>query len=129
MSDREYDRIGAEARLGELEELERETQRIRRSMSGTTGTGESPDGMIEATVGVYGELVELDIDPRIYRTQDAEALAEQICTAVNAAREAAQDQVRRDLVRYVGTEDEGPSGIAFEPFLRQLGRLTKGESR
>lgn len=129
MSPREYDRIGDEARLGQLEELERETQRIRRSVSGTTGTAESPDGLVEATVGVYGELVELEIDARIYRTHDAAALAEQIRTAVNSAQESAQDQVRRDLARYLKTQDGDPSGLAFEPFLSQFGRSSKGVPR
>lgn len=129
MSSREYDRIGDEARLGQLEEFEREAVRIRTTMSGASGTAESPDGLVEARVGVYGELVALEIDARIYRTQDADALSEQICAAVNAAREAAQDEVRRDLAQHLTTGDEDPSGLAFEPFLRQFGRVTKGAKR
>ncbi|WP_350279196.1 YbaB/EbfC family nucleoid-associated protein [Kribbella sp. HUAS MG21] len=120
MSMRGHDRTGDEARLGQLEELDREARRIRESVSGTTGTAESPDGLVEATVGVYGELVELDLDARIYRTQDADALAEQIRAAVNAAYESAQEQVRRDLARYLTTAEPGPSGLAFGPFLSQL---------
>jgi DNA-binding protein YbaB len=129
MSSREYDRIGDEARLGQLEDLEREASRIRSAVTGTTGTAESPDGLVEATVGLYGELVELEIDPRIYRTQDAAALAEQIRTAVNTAHESAQDQVRRDLARYLTTQDDDPSALAFEPFLSQVGRSNKGRTR
>ena len=129
MSSREYDRVGDEALLGQLEHLERETHQIRNSVSGTTGTAESPDGLIEATVGVYGELVELEIDARIYRTQDAAALAEQIRAAVNSAHESAQDQVRRDLARYLTTRDEDPSGLAFGPFLSKLGRSGRGGIR
>lgn len=126
MSLRENDRTGDEARLGQLEDLERETRRIQESVSGATGTAESPDGLIEATVGVYGELVELEIDARIYRNQDADALAEQIRAAVHAAYESAQEQVRRDLARYLTTAEPDPSGLAFGSFLSQLRSSTGG---
>jgi DNA-binding protein YbaB len=122
----EFDRVGDEARLGRLEELDRETRRIRDAVTGTTGTAESPDGLVEATVGVYGELVELDLDARIYRTQDAAALSEQIRAAVNAAYESAQEQVRTDLARYLAGADPDPSGLAFQPFLNELRAARKG---
>ena len=125
---REYDRVGDEARLGQLEDLDRETRRIRESVGGTTGTAESPDGLIEATVGVYGELIALELDARIYRNQDASALSEQIRAAVQAAYEDAQEQVRRDLARFVADAEPGPAGLAFGPFLAQL-REAKGSAR
>ncbi|MGZ0149056.1 YbaB/EbfC family nucleoid-associated protein [Kribbella sp. WER1] len=116
MSSRDNDRVGDEARLGQLEELNREALRIRAAVADTTGTAESPDGLIEATVGVYGELVELDLDPRIFRRQDATALAEQIRATVNSAYQEAQDKVRRELVG-AGPEAEG---LAFGPLLNKL---------
>lgn len=120
MSLGEHDRTGDEARLGHLESLDREARRIRESVAETTGTAESPDGLVEATVGVYGELVELDLDARIFRTQDATALSEQIRAAVNAAYREAQDQVRRDLSRYLADAEPDPAGLAFGPFLSRL---------
>jgi DNA-binding protein YbaB len=125
---REHDRSGDEARLGMLEDLDRETRRIRDAVAETTGTAESPDGLVEATVGVYGELVGLELDARIYRDQDASALSEQIRAAVHAAYEDAQDRVRRDLARVVADVDPGPSGLAFGPFLSRL-QAAKGSAR
>ncbi|WP_433165246.1 YbaB/EbfC family nucleoid-associated protein [Kribbella sp. CA-247076] len=112
---------GDQAQVGRLAELERETHRIRDSVAGTTGSAESPDGLVEATVGVYGELVELILDPRVFRTPDADALAEQIRSVVNEARAAAQDGVRRDLAKYLAADADGPAGLAFQPFTRLLG--------
>jgi DNA-binding protein YbaB len=121
MSSGENDRTGDRARLGQLEELERETHRIRDSVAGASGSAESPDGLVAATVGVYGELVELVLDARIYRTQDAEALAEQIRAVINKARLAAQDDVRRELAKYLPTEADGPADLAFKPFQSLFG--------
>jgi len=137
MTQREVGRVGDQARLGELEELERETRRIRDRVAETTGSAESPDGLVEATVGVYGELVELVIDARVYRSPDAEALADSICAAINDAYRIAQSTVRRDLMRtlpshpatrrLLGSED--PSDLAFEPFLDLTGPPRKGPVR
>lgn len=129
MSPREDTHTGDQARLGQLEDLEREAHRIRRSVSGTTGTAQSSDQLIEATVGVYGELVDLVIDPRIYRTQDTDGLAEQIRTAVNKARQAAQNDVQRDLARYLPKDPGDSSDLAFQPFLRLFGQAGKGATR
>ncbi|MFC9687723.1 YbaB/EbfC family nucleoid-associated protein [Kribbella sp. NPDC056951] len=118
------ERTGAEARLGQLEDLERETRRVQNSVAGTTGFGESSDGLIEATVGVYGELAELVIDPLIYRFPDAEALAEEIRGAVNRAREEAQQKVRMELADYLpphlSAEPMDPADLAFGPLLGLL---------
>ena len=116
MTSQQNDRTGDRARLGQLEELERETHRIRRTVAEVAGSAVSPDGLVEATVGVYGELVELVLDARIYRTQDAEALAGQIQAVVNEARSAAQDDVRRELAKYLPTGADGPADLAFKPF-------------
>ena len=56
-------------------------------------TRESWDGLVAATVGAQGELVALDIDPRVYRHPDARALADTIVETVQAATAAVRDRV------------------------------------
>jgi DNA-binding protein YbaB len=101
--------------LGHLQQIERDVSQMRRTVAGTTGTAESADGLIEATVGMRGELVDLVLDPRIFRTPDADALAEQIRTAVNEAGQTAQETVRRELVQFLPKD----AGKAFTSFLGQ----------
>jgi DNA-binding protein YbaB len=115
--------------VSQLEDLERETRRIRTAMGGTTGTAESPDGLVEATVGVYGELTGLVLDARVYRTPDAETLAEQIRTVINDAHAKAQDAVRTQLTDLFPKDLDGPEDFAFEPFLRMAGRSTERGAR
>ncbi|MGW6197218.1 YbaB/EbfC family nucleoid-associated protein [Kribbella sp. NPDC055110] len=119
----------AQGRISQLEELNRETRRIRTTMDGATGTAESPDGLVEATVGVYGELVGLVLDARVYRTPDAEVLAEQIRTVINDAHSKAQDAVREKLTDLFAANLDGPEDFAFEPFLRMAGRSTENGAR
>ncbi|MET7282303.1 YbaB/EbfC family nucleoid-associated protein [Kribbella sp. NPDC005582] len=126
------ERTGAEARLGQLEDLERETRRLRSAVTSTTGFAESSDGLIEATVGVYGELVELVIDPLVFRFQDAEALAKEIRGAVNRAQDEAQQKIRREVVEYLPPRpSSGPvdaADLAFGPLLGLL-RPTRNGGR
>lgn len=56
-------------------------------------TESSPDGMISATVGSRGELLRLDLDPRLYRRPDARNLADTIVETVRRAAARAQERV------------------------------------
>jgi DNA-binding protein YbaB len=62
---------------------------LRRSFREVSETAYSPDGLVSATVGSRGELTELTLDPRIYRTVDAAALAETITATIRGAVTAA----------------------------------------
>ena len=53
----------------------------------------SDDGLISVTVGVRGDLVRLDIDPRIYRHPDSRALADSISETIHAATARAQEEM------------------------------------
>ncbi|MEO3810490.1 YbaB/EbfC family nucleoid-associated protein [Sphaerisporangium sp. B11E5] len=56
-------------------------------------TEKSPDGLICATVGARGDLVRLDIDPRVYRRPDSRHLADTITATVHRAAARAREQV------------------------------------
>jgi DNA-binding protein YbaB len=54
-----------------------------------TGTAWSADRTVKAVVGPRGHLVELEIDPRVYRKPNSTALAATIVATVRAAIEQA----------------------------------------
>ncbi|MFI6290922.1 YbaB/EbfC family nucleoid-associated protein [Nonomuraea sp. NPDC050790] len=58
-------------------------------------TEKSADGLVCATVGVRGELVRLDLDPRIFRRPDATGLADTITDTVRRACAKAVDELER----------------------------------
>lgn len=79
-----------EKRFRRLQEEGPKLQERARSLQVTEKSG---DGLITATVGARGELIRLDIDPRIYRRPDARALADQITETIKKAGAKARDQV------------------------------------
>jgi DNA-binding protein YbaB len=77
-------------KLGVLVEQGPELARRARAVQATET---SPDGFVSVTVGPQGRVVRLDLDPRIYRQQDARALADLITETIEHAVWAAEDQV------------------------------------
>jgi DNA-binding protein YbaB len=56
-------------------------------------TEKSRDGLVAATVGARGQLLGLDIDPRVFRRPDSRRLADTITETVNKAAAKAQEKV------------------------------------
>jgi DNA-binding protein YbaB len=109
--------------LDDLERMEKQTLNARRLMDSGTGTADSADGLIEATVSARGELAELIIDPRVLRDFDSQTLADEIRTAVNDARSRAQDEVLLAFADQLPPADRpAADDPAFGPFLAELAR-------
>ena len=93
-------------------------------------TAESDDGLISATVGGYGELVELQLDPRIYRAPDSAGLAEAITDTVHRAAERAQDECFAVVADYLPSDATAkPADLRFGPVLQELDRQIAGDDR
>jgi DNA-binding protein YbaB len=64
----------------------------QRKMFKVTGIAWSDDRMIKAVVGPRGQLIDLEIDPRIYRKPNSKALSATILATV---RKAVDDAVQK----------------------------------
>ncbi|MFC4116666.1 YbaB/EbfC family nucleoid-associated protein [Nonomuraea zeae] len=93
----EPDVAGMQAYADELRRtflrLQEEGDELRRQAQAIQVTEKSRDGLIAATVGPRGELVRLDIDPRIYRHPDARQLAASITDTVHRAADKARERI------------------------------------
>jgi len=111
----------------DLKHLRDGLRTVQTRLTDVRVTETSDDGLVSATVGGRGELLDLDLDPRIYRTPDSRALATAITTTIRRARTEAADRAaaltRRSLARG-GRLAEGEPGEdpAFGPLLRRLDR-------
>ncbi|MFI5713010.1 YbaB/EbfC family nucleoid-associated protein [Kribbella sp. NPDC051620] len=120
--------------LAGLDELERHARTLQQAMATERATAESADGLIQVTVDARGGVLELDLDPRIYRVQDSTALAADILLAIKKATAAAQGKVFRQAKSLFGAGAFGAGTTAedadleFDAFLREVGRL-KGDDR
>lgn len=80
---------------GMLDDLRASMQNMRKTQERVfevRGTAWSDDRLIKAVVGPRGQLIELDIDPRIYRRPNSKALSASIVATV---RQAADDAMRK----------------------------------
>ncbi|MEU4603390.1 YbaB/EbfC family nucleoid-associated protein [Kribbella sp. NPDC023972] len=115
--------------LDDLEVLERQARTAQRLAETVSGTAESADGLIEATVSTRGVLTELILDPRVYRELDTDDLATQIRAAVNNAYQHAQEELFRAFAAQLPAAERPPDDDpVFGPFLTELDRL-QGEAR
>lgn len=91
------DIAGMRAYADELEKrfhrLQEDGPKLAKRARALQVTEKSPDGLISATVGSRGELIRLDIDPRIYRRPDARELADTITETITKAGTRARQKV------------------------------------
>ncbi|WP_214411983.1 YbaB/EbfC family nucleoid-associated protein [Sphaerisporangium fuscum] len=73
--------------------LQNEAPALHEKARAVQITETSKDGLISATVGPRGDLIRLDIDPRIYRHPDSRQLADSITSTVQKAAEKAQAKI------------------------------------
>jgi DNA-binding protein YbaB len=112
-----------------LEALERDARELQRALQDARGVADAADGLVQATVSGRGELIELVLDPRIYRTQDSVALAADITAAIREAAGQAQEEVLAKARRLLLSSGQDPATVdpEFDPFLDHL-RRARGSS-
>lgn len=109
--------------LAEYERLAEEVESLRRAIADTEETADSADGLVSATVGGNGELVELWLDPRIYRSPDSSALAATITETIHRAARQVEARVFAEAAKFLPA-DATPetTDLRFDPFLHSLDR-------
>ncbi|WP_326549390.1 YbaB/EbfC family nucleoid-associated protein [Micromonospora sp. NBC_01813] len=98
-------------RLGEYQRLAEKVRSLRDGVDRISATAYSPDGLITAVVGGRGELLDLVLDPRIYRDHDAEALASAVADTIRDAAAQAENDAVRLTEQFVG----GPADRRPDP--------------
>src|SRR3989337_2519919 len=92
--------------IDDLQQTIENAAQTRQQIMEITGTAWSDDRLIKAVVGPRGQLIELEIDPRVYRTPNSKALAASIMSTVRAAVEDANKQTK-EIVDKVMPKDRG----------------------
>ncbi|MEV7551825.1 YbaB/EbfC family nucleoid-associated protein [Amycolatopsis sp. NPDC089917] len=111
----------------DYEQLAEDVRLMQRRMAGIRATAESGDGLISATVGGAGELLELSLDPRIYRTADSAALAKDITDTIHEAAGLSAEQGLAIAAGFLPPGmDADAADLRFDPVLR---RLERGDGR
>ncbi|MEO3744457.1 YbaB/EbfC family nucleoid-associated protein [Plantactinospora sp. B5E13] len=97
---------------GQYERLRSGLADLQGQLAAFRATESSDDGLVTATVGPRGQLVKLELDRRIYRDGDANALAAKITATVQRAADAASVGVQGLVGNYL------PAGSGAADFLK-----------
>jgi DNA-binding protein YbaB len=108
------DRDANHARRARFDDVYGQYQRLRSGMDDIQQrlatlqvSAESDDGLIRATVGPRGQLIDLRLDRRIYRDMDAAELGRKIVATVEQATAQVAQQVQEMMADYLPA-DSGP---------------------
>ncbi|MFD1929877.1 MULTISPECIES: YbaB/EbfC family nucleoid-associated protein [Nonomuraea] len=103
--------------VGESEQALRRLGEATTELPSITGSGQTPDGLVRATVTHAGRLLDLAMDPRAMR-QDSGTLAESITRAVQAAQDDAARRCQELLTSLLG--DATPAPFDLDAFRDRL---------
>lgn len=110
----------------EYERMAEDIRSMQARLGDIRAGARSGDGLISAVVGGSGELLELRLDPRIYRAPDSAGLARAITDTIHLAARRAHDQGLAIAARFLpdGTES---ADLTFGLALTELDRVTAAE--
>jgi DNA-binding YbaB/EbfC family protein len=100
--------------LKKAQEMQTRMAEMQENLNTMTVTGESGAGLVKATATAKGELIGLDIDPSIFRSDDKEVVEDLILAAVKDAQMKAQERAAAELSRI--TEELGLPANMKLPF-------------
>ena len=92
---------------GQYQRLRSGMDDIQQRLATLQVSAESDDGLIRATVGPRGQLIDLRLDRRIYRDMDAAELGRKIVATVEQATAQVAQQVQEMMADYLPA-DSGP---------------------
>lgn len=109
-------------RLAEYARLAESVKSVQDGIGDIRGTGYSTDGLVTAVVGGRGELVELELDPRIYRDHNATKLAKDILAAVHEAAAEAEQEATKIAEKLLPPRRSGDDEVdpRFDPAMHML---------
>lgn len=97
---------------GQYQRLRYGLDELQERLAALRVTARSPDGHVTATVGARGQLVTLELDPRVYRNHDVDGLAHKITRTVQEAADKATAAVQELVGGYL------PAGTGTAEFLK-----------
>jgi DNA-binding protein YbaB len=89
---------------GRYAKLRSDLDDLRERLATMRVSAVSDDGLVRATVGARGELIDLALDRRIYRDLDTERLADEIVATVRQAADRSAGEIHELMSGYLPAE-------------------------
>ena len=107
---------------GQYQRLRSGMDDLQQRLSTMQVSAESPDGLVRATVGPRGQLVDLRLDRRVYRELAAEQLARTILSTTQDAVAKTTAQVEQLMAGYLPPESGSMQFLRDNNFANLLRR-------
>jgi DNA-binding protein YbaB len=124
-------RAQADDLMAQFERMRSGMTELQQSLRAVKATVTSRDGLVTASVGPRGQLLKLELDPRIYRRPNSRELAATITETVQEATQKAMAEVERLCEPYIpDAQLQAHMNFDFDDIFRQLDRdLPGGDDR
>jgi DNA-binding protein YbaB len=107
---------------GQYEQLRTHLDELPQRLASMQVSAASPNGLVRATVGARGQLIDLRIDHASYRTVDADDLAQTIVATVREAVDRTAGEVEALLSGYLPPDSGTMRFLRDNDFASLLGR-------
>jgi DNA-binding protein YbaB len=107
---------------GRYGRLRSDMDELQRRLASLQVTVESTNGLVRATVGPRGQLVDLQLDRRRAPTMDSDRLAHAILATVQEAARRSVDQVEALMAEYLPPESSALRALRENEFGAQMRR-------
>ena len=88
---------GMQGMLKQVQKMQAEMQRVQNELVNMTVSEEAGGGMIKATANGHKEIISIEIDPQVIKTEEKEILEDLVVAAVNKAIQAASKLAEEEL--------------------------------
>lgn len=124
-------RAQADELIAQFERMRSEYGTLQQKLRAVSATVKSEDGYVSATVGPRGQLIRLELDPRIYRRPNSRELATTITETIQKATAKAMESIEELCRPFVpDAQFQAHMNFDFDGIFRQLDSdLGGGESR
>jgi DNA-binding protein YbaB len=114
-------RAQADELMAQFERMRAGAGDLQQKLRTLSASVTSKDGLVTATVGPRGQLIRLELDPRIYRRPNSRELAATITETVQRATTKAMDQVEELCRPFIpDAQFQAHMNFDFEGIFRQL---------
>ena len=83
--------------MGKMKEVQARLKEAQDNLANVSASGESGGGMVKAIVNGKRQLINLDVDPSLLKSDDKVVLQDLIIAAVNKASEEAEAKAKEEL--------------------------------
>jgi len=90
---------GMQGMLKQVQKMQAEMQKVQNELGNQTVSEEAGGGMIKATANGNKEIISVEIDPQVIKSEEKEILEDLVVAAVNKALQSAGKMAEEEMAK------------------------------